>query len=208
MQVYIIWGIVRLASPILKFSPLINSFVQALPHNGGEKNYLEYLFPRPKQLVTSLFAANAILIGKLRLQRYSSFVIVGLGYGAANSLIFAEYTLASLSLGPSPSHAIFSPVRLVAFVCVTAVIALHGLHIRAGIQLQNLLGFVKIGIFFVVVVSGFIALNGNLQEGVPRPGNLDSWEQIWDGSRTEAGVLCNALYNVRAHFSEPLNPTT
>ncbi|KIM37286.1 hypothetical protein M413DRAFT_77300 [Hebeloma cylindrosporum] len=161
MQVYIIWG-------------------SALPYNGGEKNYLEYLFRRPKQLITSIYAANAVL----------------LAYGAANSLVFAEYTLASFSSASSPSSAIFSPVRVVAFICLTGVLALHGLHIPAGIRLQNLLGFMKIGILLIIVGTGFIALSGNLQEGVPRPGNFDSWELIWAGSTTGGSALCTCLYNI------------
>ncbi|PPQ86026.1 hypothetical protein CVT26_013963 [Gymnopilus dilepis] len=48
MQVYIIWG-------------------TALPYNGGEKNYLEWLFPRPKGLVTSIYAANAVLLESVQL---------------------------------------------------------------------------------------------------------------------------------------------
>ncbi|KAG6809376.1 hypothetical protein H0H93_015855 [Arthromyces matolae] len=45
MQVYIIWG-------------------TAVPKNGGEKNYLEYLFTKPKYLITSVFAANGVLLGE------------------------------------------------------------------------------------------------------------------------------------------------
>ena len=197
MQVYVIWGIVRPSSPYLKWHFFKLLRFQALPHNGGEKNYLEYLFPKPKHLITSLFAANSVLIGKINLRLWRSpVVIMELVYSANNSLVFAEYALASLSSGPSPSSAIFSPVRLVAFVSVTGVFLLHGLHIRAGIQLQNLLGFMKIGILLIVVGSGFVALSGNIQEGVPRPGNFDSWERVWDGSRTGGSVLCNALYSV------------
>jgi len=38
-------------------------YVQALPRNGGEKNYLEYLFPYPRRLATSVYASVAILLG-------------------------------------------------------------------------------------------------------------------------------------------------
>ena len=55
----------------------------------------------------------------------------------------------------------------------------------------------KLGILLIVVVTGFIALTGNLQEGVLRPGNFDSWERIWAGSATGGSALCTCLYNVR-----------
>ncbi|KAF4613515.1 hypothetical protein D9613_008166 [Agrocybe pediades] len=168
MHVYIIWG-------------------TALPHNGGEKNYLEHLFPRPKRLITCLYAANAVL----------------LAYGAGNSLVFAEYSIASIApsllQAPSPTPRVFlgcSSVQLVAFACLTFVVLLHGLHIPAGLRLQNTLGMLKIGILLVVVGAGVQALKGDLQEGVERPGNFDSWTKIWDGSRGGSSVLCACLYNV------------
>ena len=92
------------------------------------------------------------------------FLLIDLAWGAANSLVFAEYTLASFGSPPSPSRSIFSPVRLLAFVCLTGVLLLHGLHIPAGIRLQNVLGFMKIGILLIVIGTGFVALTGNLQE--------------------------------------------
>ena len=64
----------------------------------------------------------------------------------------------------------------------------------------------KIGILLIVVGTGFIALSGNLREGVPRPGNFDSWDQIWGGSTTEGSALCTCLYNVRLYFKE-FSPT-
>jgi len=54
----------RKTSPIQNHNPSVHLFfIQALPHNGGEKNYLEHLFRRPKQLVTSIYASNAVLLG-------------------------------------------------------------------------------------------------------------------------------------------------
>jgi hypothetical protein len=74
-------------------------------------------------------------------------------------------SIASFGSSPSPSRTILSPVRLLTFVCLTGVLLLHGLHIPAGIQLQNVLGFMKMGILLIVIGTGFIALTGNLQEG-------------------------------------------
>ena len=65
----------------------------------------------------------------------------------------------------------------------------------------------KIGILLIVVGTGFIALTGNLQEGVPRPGNFDSWERIWAGSMTGGSALCTCLYNVCLHFFTQFTPT-
>ncbi len=42
---------------------------QAFPRNGGEKNYLEHLFPTPPRLITSIYAAHAVLLAYARRQR-------------------------------------------------------------------------------------------------------------------------------------------
>lgn len=63
MRVYIIWGTVCVFVLNLWDQANVSVVAQALPHNGGEKNYLEHLFPRPKRLITSLYAANAVLLG-------------------------------------------------------------------------------------------------------------------------------------------------
>ena len=138
----------------------------------------------------------------LTVQLHSHSFLINLAHGATNCLVFAEYTLASFGSAPPPSDSVFSPVRLVAFLCLTGVLALHGLHIPAGIRLQNLLGFMKIGILLILIGTGFMALTGNLQEGVPRAGNFDSWEQIWAGSTTGGSALCTCLYNVCSYLLE------
>ncbi|KAG2017340.1 high affinity methionine permease [Coprinopsis cinerea AmutBmut pab1-1] len=171
MRVYIVWGI-------------------ALPHNGGEKNYLEFLFPRPRRLITSIYAANAVL----------------LAYAAGNSLVFAEYALKAVAPhlldapSPPPGKAVSwltpSPVRLVAFSCLSGAMLLHGLHVSAGLRLQNVLGISKIGILCVVVATGAVAATGRLAEGVEHPDNFDSWSKIWEGSRWGGSVMCACLYNV------------
>lgn len=60
MQVYIVWGTVSV--PFAMALPFLNQ-IQALPQNGAEKNYLEYLFPKPEYLVACLYAANTCMMG-------------------------------------------------------------------------------------------------------------------------------------------------
>ncbi|KJA25140.1 hypothetical protein HYPSUDRAFT_439860 [Hypholoma sublateritium FD-334 SS-4] len=162
MQVYIIWG-------------------TAFPRNGGEKNYLEHLFPTPRRLITSIYAAHAVL----------------LAYAAGNALVFAEYSLASFGYTPSVnSAALLSPVRIGAALCLTFVVLLHGLHIPWGLRLQNALGGLKLLILLFVIGTGVAALVGHVQPDVPRPGNFDTWAGLWAGSQTGGSVICACLYNV------------
>ncbi|KAF9522465.1 high affinity methionine permease [Crepidotus variabilis] len=187
LNVYIVWG-------------------SWLPLNGGEKNYLEYLFPKPTRLATTLFASQAVLIA----------------WGAGNSLVFAEYALAAWNPHPSvnpvtsPSSPL-SPVRLVAFACLTSTLFLHGVSVRAGLRVQNILGFTKIGILIVLVTLGILALKGQLREGVEKPRNFESWNKIWEGTNTSGTVLCSCLYqalygyvgfsNANYSLGEMRNPT-
>ncbi|GAB1309807.1 methionine permease [Madurella fahalii] len=52
-------------------------FGTAIPRNGGEKNYLEFVFRKPKFLITSLYTGYVVL----------------LGWASGNSVMFGEYIL-------------------------------------------------------------------------------------------------------------------
>ena len=41
-------------------------FGTGLPRNGGEKNYLEFVYRKPKFLVTCLYTGYVVLLGKIR----------------------------------------------------------------------------------------------------------------------------------------------
>jgi len=60
-SVYVELGSVR-ASPNLNFYLLILSKPQGMPRSGGEKNYLEFMYRRPKFLVTCVFAVYAVFM--------------------------------------------------------------------------------------------------------------------------------------------------
>ena len=205
MQVYIIWGSVRRARSRITI-PSDLSFRPYLT-TAGRRTTLNIFFPDPSNSSHLYTPRMQYSLVCLIFQTQFPSLRIDLAYGAGNVVVFAEYTLASFGSTPSPSHAIFSSVRLVALVCLTGVLLLHGLHIRAGIRLQNVLGFMKIGILLIVVGTGFIAHTGNLQKGVPPPGNFDSWKQIWAGSTTGGSALCTCLYNVRLYYFKQFNPT-
>ncbi|KAJ5558928.1 hypothetical protein N7535_009199, partial [Penicillium sp. DV-2018c] len=58
------------------------------PRSGGEKVYLEYTYPNPRFLASSLVAAQAVL----------------LGFTASNCIVFARYVLFALSVQPSENQ--------------------------------------------------------------------------------------------------------
>lgn len=151
MQVYIVWG-------------------TALPKNGGEKNYLEYLFRKPKFLITSMFAANGVL----------------LAWAAGNSLVFGEYILRAADVEPKRWT-----LRLVGFACITFALLLHGTALKWGLRLQNFLGVVKIIVLLFIVVTGFVALGGHMK--IERPHNFTN---AFEGTTASASSFCLSLYSV------------
>ncbi|KAF7760591.1 hypothetical protein Agabi119p4_11267 [Agaricus bisporus var. burnettii] len=183
MQVYIVWG-------------------TAIPKNGAEKNYLEYLFPKPALLVTCLYAGSMSLIG----------------WGAGNSLVFAEYILKAFSSEEPSSLAL----KFAAFFCITFSVLLHGLRVDLGLRIQNTLGVCKLIVLAIVAATGLVAL----RYGIPSSSDLveDRWRGrenfrgIWDGTISSASSVCLALYSVIYSFigfsnanyalSEMRNPRT
>lgn len=148
MWVYVIWG-------------------TAIPRNGGEKNYLEYLMRKPKFLATCMYAANGVL----------------LGWASGNSIVFGEYILRAANQD-SPGQ---WTRRVLAFGCITFCFLLHGTNVRAGLYLQNVLGVLKIGILAVIIITGFIALGGHLQ--VDKPHNFVN---AFEGTTASASAFCNS----------------
>ncbi|KAG6901145.1 hypothetical protein C0995_016511 [Termitomyces sp. Mi166 len=168
MQVYIVWG-------------------TALPKNGGEKNYLEYLFRKPKFLITSVFAANGLLLGISGYRKVETFLIYAvLAWAAGNSLVFGEYILLAANVEPRRWT-----LRLVGFACITFALLIHGTALKWGLRLQNFLGIVKIIILIFVIITGFVALGGHMKVDKPR-----NFSRAFEGTTASASSFCLSLYNV------------
>lgn len=152
-------------------------FGLAIPRSGGEKNYLERVFRRPARLATSVFAVQIVL----------------LGFSSGNSLAFGRYVL--LAAGrPMPDGWV---PRLIAVLCVTLVVLLHATAPRWGLRLTNALGFFKVVVLLLIVVSGFAALAG--YRLVPDPRNFDDFWRVEKGDgygRGGAYAYATALLQV------------
>ncbi|KII84566.1 hypothetical protein PLICRDRAFT_57546 [Plicaturopsis crispa FD-325 SS-3] len=149
-----------------------------LPRSGGEKNYLEYIYRRPKFLATCIYATYSMLIGS----------------SSANSIVFGEYVLHALDITPSQWNA-----RFIAVACLTFVFILHGTFLTAGLRLQNGLGFFKLLVLLTIAVFGVFHLAGvpgfAVRDGYEVSHNL-RWSEMWEGSGTGANAFVESLYNV------------
>ncbi|KAF5681707.1 high affinity methionine permease [Fusarium circinatum] len=152
-------------------------FGLAIPRSGGEKNYLERVYRRPRYLATCVLASQMIL----------------LGFSSGNSLAFGRYILfASGRETPDGWEA-----RGIAVACVTFAVLMHSVTPKWGIRLFNVLGVFKVVILLFIVFSGFAALAGHRR--VPNPHNFDNAFRIEDGDGYGGGgayAYSNALLNI------------
>jgi amino acid transporter len=152
-------------------------FGLAIPRSGGEKNYLERVYRRPKYLATCVFAAQMIL----------------LGFSSGNALAFGRYILyASGSESPDGWAA-----RGIGCVSITFAVLLHSFFPKWGIRIFSVLGLFKVVVLLVIVFSGFAALAGNRRGEDPR--NFDNAFRIEHGDGYGGGgayAYSNALLSV------------
>ncbi|KAL4973935.1 amino acid/polyamine transporter I [Aspergillus desertorum] len=142
----------------------------AIPKNGGEKNYLEYVYKKPKFLVTAMFAAYAVL----------------LGWAASNSVVFGQYILNAAEVEVDRWNQ-----RGIGLACITAAFLIHGFALNWGLRLQNLLGIVKLVIIIFVIVTGWVALAGHTTVETPH-----NFRNAFEGTTGSGYGVVMALYNV------------
>ncbi|RKL16550.1 High-affinity methionine permease [Fusarium oxysporum] len=142
-----------------------------IPKNGGEKNYLEFIYRKPKFLVTGIYASYILLMG----------------WASGNSVVFGEYIL----------HAANTEVdrwnqRGIGLACITTAFLIHGCALKWGLRLQNALGIIKLFIVFIMIICGFVALGGHLKTD-EKPNNF---KNAFEGTTGSAYGVVTALYNV------------
>lgn len=167
-------------------------FGTGIPKNGGEKNYLEYVYRKPAFLTTGLYTGYVLL----------------LGWASGNSVVFGEYILHAAQVEVGRWNQ-----RGVGLACITAAFIIHGTALKWGLRLQNFLGIVKICILLIIILAGFIALGGHLKID-EKP---DNFSNAFEGTTGSAYGVVMALYNViwsyvgysNANYalSETKNPT-
>jgi amino acid transporter len=111
-------------------------FGLAIPKNGGEKNYLEYVYRRPKFLATGFYTGYVVL----------------LGWAGSNSVIFGEYILHAAQVDVNRWNQ-----RGIGLACITTAFLIHGCALKWGLRLQNLIGVIKLIIVLLIVVSGWVS---------------------------------------------------
>lgn len=140
-------------------------FGLAIPRSGGEKNYLERVYRRPRYLATCVLAAQMLL----------------LGFSSGNSLAFGRYVLYAAGVRAGDTY----QARGIGVACVTFAVVLHSVAPKWGIRLLNVLGIFKVVVLLFIVFSGFAALAGHRR--VPDPENFKNAFDLSDADRWGGG---------------------
>ncbi|KAJ5703562.1 hypothetical protein N7493_011487 [Penicillium malachiteum] len=161
-------------------------FGSMLPRSGGDKVYLEYTYPRPRFLASTLVAFHAVV----------------LGFTASNCIIFAKYTLFALHIQPTDLQ-----YKTLAIGLLTAITIIHGFFLKTGIFIQNALGWVKIFLIGAMTLTGIWVLLlqffGSAIDTFPGAEHttLLSWDSLWEGSNWSWSLLSTAMFKVIYSYS-------
>lgn len=145
----------------------------AIPRNGGEKNYLEYMFRKPKFLVTAM---------------YASYVFF-LGWAAGNSVVVGEYLLVAAGKEVTQWNS-----RAIGVGVITFSLIINTIHIKTGLVLANILGTFKLGVVLFIAVAGWVALGGGIKHNDFKP--THNFTNAFQGTSPTGFGIVNALYNV------------
>ena len=144
-------------------------FATAIPRNGGELNYLQYVFRKPRYLTVSMYAAQALLLGQ----------------AAGNANAAGQYFIRAGGGKTTEWNS-----KGVGVAIILAALFMHGFLLKWGLRLQNLLGLFKVVILLLIVLAGFAALAGRTK--IPQPYNFHTG---FSGTRNDVYAVSNSLYN-------------
>lgn len=147
-------------------------FGTAIPKNGGEKNYLEAIFKKPKFFITCMYAAY----------------IFFLGWAAGNSVNTAIMFLTAADVELTRWKQNGLAVAVIGFCFLV-----NSINVKIGIYIQNVLGIFKVFIVLFISVTGWVALGGGLKHHY----KTDNFHHAFEGTDTATAYgVVNALYNV------------
>ncbi|EWC43942.1 hypothetical protein DRE_01294 [Drechslerella stenobrocha 248] len=153
-----------------------------LPRSGGDKVYLEFAYPKPKYLASTLFAFYAVFL-------YSV---------ASNCIVFGEYLTYALGLPPTKLAN-----RGFALVLLTSTVLIHGCFLRTGIAIQTGLGYIKLLLMGFITLTAVVVIargEGTADTASPFHGSIWGW-----GSMSTALLKITYAYAGYASANDVMN---
>ncbi|KAJ2618002.1 hypothetical protein H4S08_000082 [Coemansia sp. RSA 1365] len=142
--------------------------------NGGTMRFLAHAFPKPKLLLSYLFA-------------WVMIVCIRPGAIAANGPVIGKYWLYAAGVSGNSGW----QARGVGFGCITSITAINILSAKWSLRLINLLTAVKIVVILVIVITGIIAAAGGVHVA-----HNDNWSRGFRGTKGDAHAYASALTKV------------
>lgn len=151
-----------------------------LPRSGGEKVYLEFVYRKPRFLASTLVATMAVL----------------LGFTASNCIVFAQYTLYAFDIEATDFRR-----KSLAVALLTVITVIHGCFLKTGIWIQNFLGWIKIALIALMVLSSMfvVAFGSGTSQG--SRSHFPTGSDIWKGSDWSWGIISTSLFKVFYSFA-------
>ncbi|QDS69552.1 hypothetical protein FKW77_007840 [Venturia effusa] len=149
-----------------------------LPRSGGHKVYLEFTYRYPRFLASTIVAVNAVL----------------LGFTASNCIVFGQYVLFAFRIDPTPFLQ-----KSLAVALLTSITIVHGCFLRTGIFVQNVLGWLKVGLIIFMVLTGLFVVLVRPETSADTIGvvpHMATWNSLWEGTIWNWGILSTALFKV------------
>ncbi|EGR45168.1 amino acid transporter [Trichoderma reesei QM6a] len=148
-----------------------------LPRSGGVKVYLEFTYRYPRLFATTQVAINAVF----------------LGFTASNCVIFSRYVLFAYGMEDASAFA----AKGLAVALLVGVTAIHAVTPKAGVKIQDFLGWIKVGIVVFMIFAGLyvVVFQPALDTSVQQKNPL-SWDHLWDDSVWNWGVISTSLFKV------------
>lgn len=137
--------------------------------------YLEFTYRKPRFLASTLVAVQAVL----------------LGFTASNCIIFAQYSLFAFDIEPTDFIR-----KTLAIGLLTAITILHGCFRQTGIWLQNLLGWIKVGLVLFMAFVGLFVVITQTHRTDGTKSHFPAADQLWDDTNWDWGLIATSLFKV------------
>ncbi|PKI84483.1 methionine permease [Malassezia vespertilionis] len=144
-------------------------FATSMHRNGGELNYLQFVYQKPKFMMASMYAAQAFFLGQ----------------AAGNANAAGQYFIRAGAGTTTEWNS-----KGIGVAIIAAAWFMHGFMLKWGLRFQNALGLFKVVILVLIVFAGFAALAGHVR--IPKPHNFDN---AFSGTRSDIYGVASCIYN-------------
>lgn len=114
-----------------------------------------------------------------------------LGFTASNCIIFAQYSLFAFDIEATDFRR-----KTLAVGLLTAITIVHGCFRRTGIWLQNLLGWIKVGLVIFMVFAGLFVVFTQTHKADGTKSHFPAADQLWADTNWDWGLIATSLFKV------------